>query len=34
MTLSNTLASWREALLTGLRRLAIALAVALVSALA
>ena len=34
MTLSNTLASWREALPTGLRRLAIALAVALVSALA
>ena len=33
MTLSNTLASWREALLTGLRRLAITLGVALVGAL-
>ncbi len=34
MTLSNTLASWREALLTVLRRLAITLGVALVGALA
>ena len=34
MTLSNTLASWREAVLTFLRRLAITLGVALVGALA